>query len=123
MLEAGQNATIENVGTRENPVFNFGIPKGDAYNIARPSITESVLNLTTDKWQKVNMENNTTIVLPNVETFLEIHLVFRVENELNITFPDNIRWQEEEITIESGRTYEFIFTYIDEWLGGYIPYK
>ena len=28
-LNPGQQATVENVGTSENPIFNFGIPKGD----------------------------------------------------------------------------------------------
>ena len=28
-LEAGQQATVVNSGTKENPIFNFGIPKGE----------------------------------------------------------------------------------------------
>lgn len=27
-LNAGQNASVENVGTTQNAIFNFGIPKG-----------------------------------------------------------------------------------------------
>jgi len=27
-LQAGQNASVENVGTTQNAIFNFGIPKG-----------------------------------------------------------------------------------------------
>lgn len=27
-LESNQQATVENVGTKENPIFNFGIPRG-----------------------------------------------------------------------------------------------
>lgn len=29
-LEPNQQATVENVGTKEEPIFNFGIPKGEA---------------------------------------------------------------------------------------------
>ena len=57
-LNAGQQATVENVGTKENPIFNFGIPKGDRGDngeggtmghVFMPSVSpEGVLSWTND---------------------------------------------------------------------------
>lgn len=125
-LEAGEQATVTREGTRENPVLNFGIPKGEkGENTSDESvITEiigSTLTITTDKRQTVTMQNNTTIVLPVVDKFTEIHLFFSTTEELTLVLP-NIKWNN-QVDIEANKTYEFIFTYVDNsWLGGIVPY-
>lgn len=156
-LEAGQKATVVNSGTKENPIFDFGIPKGKngsngvdgvipnmsdfenkinkQYEVIKAKvdkieqenspveipIVDNTLTLTKDKRQKTTMKNNTTIVLPDVDKFTEIHLKFSTTEELTLILP-KIKWQS-DINIEANKTYEFIFTYGDEWLGGVIIYK
>ena len=85
------------------------------------NIVDSTLTLTTYKYQTTTMEDNTTIVLPDVSNYTEIHLFFSTESELTLILP-SIKWQS-DINIESGKTYEFIFTYTNEWLGGCVIYE
>lgn len=149
-LEAGSNATIVRTGTNEQPVFDFGIPKGDngiyigpkesapesavividetddgiymIDELVETPINDGVLNLTLDKYQTTTMVDNTRIVLPTVNKFIEIHLLFDTTGALTLSLP-NIKWQG-DINIEGGKTYEFIFTYFkNNWLGGCIPYE
>lgn len=99
--------------------------KLDANNINNTDITtteiiDNTLTLTTEKYQTTTMQNNTTIVLPQVDKFTEIHLFFSATEDLTLTLP-SVKWQNEP-TIESGKTYEFIFTYTTEYLGGCIVY-
>ena len=84
------------------------------------SIIDSTLTLTTDKLQTTIMQDNTTIVLPSVSNYTEIHLFFNTESELTLILP-NIKWQS-DINIEANKVYEFIFTYTTEWLGGCVIY-
>ena len=88
------------------------------------TISDSRLTLTTDKRQVVTMANNTTIALPSVSSFTEIHLYFSVNDNYTITYP-TIKWQRTP-NIASGKSYEFIFTYVNSsigWLGGFIEYE
>ena len=151
-LPSGQNATVTQSGTKEDPIFNFSIPRGDkgiyvgAKDSAPPTvdividhsddgffpggsaneelvetpIVGNILTLTKDKYQTTKMLNGTTIDLPVVDKFTEIHLFFSTLTELTVIFP-NIKWQTEP-TIEANKTYEFIFTYTTEWLGGSVVY-
>lgn len=148
-LPSGQNATVTQTGTKEDPIFNFSIPRGDkgiyvgAKDTAPPTvdividhsdmglysdelvntpIVGDVLNLTTHKNQTTTMQNNTTIVLPNVNSFIEIHLFFSTTSELTLQLPVDVKWQTQP-TIEANKTYEFIFTYATEWLGGCVVYS
>ena len=123
-LEAGEEATIVNSGTKENPVFDFGIPKGRDFitTLTRLTINNNILNLTTDKWQKVDMTNNTTINLPQVNDFTEIHLFFRANSELTLILPNSVVWKNKP-NIEANKVYEFVFTYIDEWIAGCVTYN
>ena len=85
-------------------------------------IVDNTLTLTTNKRQKANMKNNITIELPNVDKFTEIHLTFDTTEALTLTLP-SIKWQS-DINIEANKTYEFIFTYINNnWLGGCVSYN
>lgn len=85
-------------------------------------VVNSKLTLTTDPYQITNMENNTTISLPVVDKFTEIHLYFDTTSELTLILP-NIKWQSDDISIEANKSYEFIFTYTNKWLGGVISYE
>ena len=84
------------------------------------SIASNILTLTIDKFQYVEMQNNTTIMLPNVTTFTQIHLFFNATSDLTITCP-SVKWQAEP-SIKSGKAYEIVFTYVNQWLGGVISY-
>lgn len=67
------------------------------------------------------MENNTTIALPQVGDFTEIHLFFRTNSELTLILPSAV-WKNQP-TIEANKVYEFVFTYVDEWIAGCIVYN
>ena len=69
---------------------------------------------------------NTDIILPTVTSYTEIHLLFEGTNGITITTSaTTVRWQS-ALTIESGKAYEVIFTYVNEaigWLANYIVYS
>lgn len=80
------------------------------------------LTLTSDKFQYASVSNGDTIVLPNVSKFTQIHLFFNTGGQLTLTFP-SVKWQKIP-DIQPLKTYEFIFTYVNEtWLGGWIVYE
>ena len=80
--------------------------------------------MTTDKYQTTSMANKTTIKLPSVTNYTEIHLFFTTGNtKITITMPSG-KYQKTP-SINTKTTYEFIFTYVNEkigWLIGYIEY-
>ena len=88
------------------------------------NINDSTLNLSTNKYQTVNMEDNTTIILPITdEDVLEIHLLFDTTANMNIILPSEVKW-ESIPTIEDNKRYEFILTkYGDNWIGKYTVYN
>ena len=43
-LDAGSNATVENVGTENNAIFNFGIPKGADGNGGTGNVSSDIVN-------------------------------------------------------------------------------
>ena len=108
------SSQLDNIKTKVDK-----IEQGDT--LVTTSIIDSTLTLTTDKLQTTIMQDNTTIVLPSVSNYIEIHLFFNTESELTLILP-NIKWQS-DITIEANKTYEFIFTYYDSWLGGCLSYE
>lgn len=122
-VEPNEKAEVTRKGTNKDPVFDFKIPRGrdGVSKLTRLSIVGDTLNLTVDKWQKVNMENNTTINLPQVTDFTEIHLFFRANEALTLKLP-KVVWKNEP-TIEAKKVYEFVFTYVDEWIAGCITYN
>lgn len=71
-----------------------------------------------------NIQNNTTINLPNATEYMEIRLWFKCTEDLSIEFPA-VCWQNEPETY-AGYIYEYIFTYIPEfgtWVGGFVSYE
>lgn len=65
-LEAGSEATVTQSGTAENPIFNFGIPKGDKttneINVYRYVLT-SKTSASAGSWQPL-AEDLTTDIIP-----------------------------------------------------------
>ena len=82
---------------------------------------ENMLSLTTDKFQLATLKQDTTIKLPNVSKFTQIHLFFTTSDDLTLIFP-SIRWQSQP-NIVANKVYELILTYTTEWLGGIVQYE
>lgn len=132
-LESGSNATASMTGTTENPLLNLGIPKGAKGDkgdtgatidtLVTTNISDTTLSLTTDKYQTATVVDGTEITLPTVTSFTEIHLFFGTTTDLTLMLP-SCKWQNGNTpTISANKTYEFIFTYTTEWLGGVIAYE
>lgn len=85
------------------------------------NIVGTSLKLTTDKYQTTKMVNGTEIVLPSVTSFTEIHLFFSAATDMTVILP-NCKWQSQP-TINANKSYELIFTYTTEWLGGCVVYE
>ena len=93
-------------------------------NIYTDYVSGNSFTLTTDKYQYVSITSNTTINLPSVSSFTEIHLFFDWPSGVSITMPSNVKWQE-GVMYGPGYTHEFVFTYINStigWLGGCVVY-
>lgn len=90
-------------------------------SLVTTNIVGGTLTLTTDKYQTTNMADGTEIVLPTVTGFAEIHLFFNVTTDMTLILPV-AKWQSQP-TISANKTYELIFTYINEWLGGCVIYE
>lgn len=128
-LDSGINATASITGTTENPLLNLGIPKGEngtggsSDTLVTTNISGTTLSLTTDKYQTATVVDGTEITLPTVTSFTEIHLFFGTTTDLTLMLP-SCKWQNGNTpTISANKTYEFIFTYTTEWLGGVIAYE
>lgn len=87
------------------------------------NISGTTLALTANKYQTATVVDGTEITLPTVTSFTEIHLFFSTTTDLTLTLPA-CKWQNGNTpTILANKTYEFIFTYTTEWLGGVIVYE
>ena len=128
-VEPDTQASASLTGDVSNLKLNLSIPKGQqgdssviADTLAKTPVSGNKLTLTKDKYQLANITQNTTITLPTVSEFTQIHLFFTLNADLTISIP-SIRWQKMP-TFEKYVTYELIFTYLeDTWLGGYIAYE
>ena len=96
-----------------------------SYAITELTVSDGVLNLTDNgNYYVATMPDATSIELPTVSSYCEIHLIYKSDTDLTISFPD-IYWQ---IFPESYANviYEYIFTFIpgiNEWIGGFITYE
>lgn len=113
-----------NSGTLTGPKGEKG-DKGEAIviedNLVQINANENMLSLTTDKFQLATLKQDTTITLPNVSKFTQIHLFFTTSDDLTLIFP-SIRWQSQP-NIVANKVYELILTYTTEWLGGIVQYE
>ena len=96
---------------------------GSSDILVTTNISGTTLSLTTDKYQTTTVVDGTEITLPTVTSFTEIHLFFGTTTDLTLILP-SCKWQNGNTpTISANKTYEFIFTYTTEWLGGVITYE
>ena len=96
---------------------------GSSDILVTTNISGTTLSLTTDKYQTTTVVDGTEITLPTVTSFTEIHLFFETATDLTLILP-SCKWQNGNTpTISANKTYEFIFTYTTEWLGGVITYE
>lgn len=87
------------------------------------NVSGTTLTLTVNKYQTATVTDGTEITLPAVTSFTEIHLFFSTTTDLTLVLPA-CKWQNGNTpTIAANKTYEFIFTYTTEWLGGVIVYE
>lgn len=102
----------------------INIPSGgNSDTLVTVKIANGVLTLTKDKYQTTTITDGTEITLPTVTDFTEIHLFFNTTTDLTLILP-SCKWQNgNNPTISANKTYEFIFTYTTEWLGGVIVYE
>ena len=82
------------------------------------------LTLTTNKLQYTTLTIPVEVILPTVTEYTEIHLFFNGSEgaELNTT---NVKW-ESQLTIENNKSYEVVFTYVNDvvgWLAKSIIYS
>nr|DAP39357.1 MAG TPA: hypothetical protein [Caudoviricetes sp.] len=105
-------------------ITNF--PSFESNSIVTNTISNGGLILSTDKYQYVEMEDATSIILPSVSDYTEIHLFFATTADITLDLP-NITWQNNTIPeTNANKKYEFIFSYINSslgWLGGAIIYE
>ena len=73
------------------------------------------LTLTTDKNQYATLAVPVEIILPTVTSFTELHLFFSGSEGVTIG-TTNVKW-ESQVTIENNKSYEIIFTYVNESIG------
>ena len=79
--------------------------------------SNGALTLTTNKFQTTTLATPTEIQLPEVTEYTEIHLFFTGVSSVTIgTGTTNVKW-ENQPTIEDNKTYELIFTYINDTIG------
>ena len=73
------------------------------------------LTLTTDMNQYATLAVPVEIILPTVTSFTELHLFFSGSEGVTIGTTD-VKW-ESQVTIENNKSYEIIFTYVNESIG------
>ena len=92
------------------------------------SVANNTLTLTVNKYQYTQITGNTTITLPNVSEFVEIHLFFNLASgfagTISLSSTTQIRYQQ-ELTFEANNSYELILTQVPSmgWLVGLIKYE
>lgn len=89
------------------------------------SPVNNVLTLTTNKYQKTVIANETEIVFPQVTELTELHLYFdkNDSDEMNLILPDNCKWRV-DLNIEDASAYELIAVYnTSYWLVNIVSYS
>ena len=92
------------------------------------SVASNTLTLTADKYQFTQITGDTTIALPRVDGFAEIHLFFDLFSDftgaISLSSTYKIRYQQ-ELTFEASNGYELILTNIPAmgWLVGLVKYE
>ena len=92
-------------------------------NLTTKTVSSGTLTLGTELYQYAAISSNTTIKLPNVSSFTEIHLFFNWPANVSVTMPSGVKWQQ-GVMYGPGHVHEFVFTYVNNigWLGGCVVY-
>lgn len=92
-------------------------------NLVTKTVSNSTLTLGTELYQYAAISSNTTIKLPSVSAFTEIHLFFNWPANVSVTMPSGVKWQQ-GVMYGPGHVHEFVFTYVNNigWLGGCVVY-
>ena len=92
-------------------------------NLTTKTVSSGTLTLGTELYQYAAISSNTTIKLPNVSSFTEIHLFFNWPANVSVTMPSGVKWQQ-GVMYGPGHVHEFVFTYVNSigWLGGCVVY-
>lgn len=99
----------------------FFTPKDE--NLISLTPSNNIVTLKTTPHQTISVSEDTEIKLPTVTNYTEIHLFFNTTKDVTLILP-SCKWQNGNTpTISVNKTYEFIFTYTTEWLGGVIIYE
>ena len=92
-------------------------------NLVTKTVSNSTLTLGTELYQYAAISSTTTIKLPSVSAFTEIHLFFNWPANVSVTMPSGVKWQQ-GVMYGPGHVHEFVFTYVNNigWLGGCVVY-
>ena len=92
-------------------------------NLVTKTVSNSTLTLGTELYQYAAISSTTTIILPSVSAFTEIHLFFNWPANVSVTMPSGVKWQQ-GVMYGPGHVHEFVFTYVNNigWLGGCVVY-
>lgn len=92
-------------------------------NLVTKTVSSGTLTLGTELYQYAAISSNTTIKLPNVSSFTEIHLFFNWPANVSVIMPSGVKWQQ-GVMYGPGHVHEFVFTYVNSigWLGGCVVY-
>lgn len=84
----------------------------------------NILNVPNARYLYANVTTETSLVLPETDaTFTEIHLFVTSGGDGAFVYPENIKWTNEEVSLESDCVFEFIFTKVNSiWLIGCVTY-
>ena len=92
-------------------------------SLTTKTVSNGTLTLGTEFHQYAAISSATTIKLPSVSSFTEIHLFFNWPANVSVTMPSGVKWQQ-GVMYGPGHVHEFVFTYVNNigWLGGCVVY-
>ena len=116
----GTTEELEAIVDRDPNTIYFELDEDGKDNVVYPlTITEGVVQLTNDRYQKVSdVPEELQILFPTVESdqFTEVSLFFTADSNVNLIFPENCKWRVDH-NIEVATSYAITFTYTTvEWL-------
>lgn len=86
-------------------------------------VEDNQLQLVGNEYQKCYPEGEVQVLFPTIDKKITIHLfVLEAQEGTILNFP-SCSWQTEPPTIEVDKTYEFVFTFVGEWLGRCVVYE
>ena len=126
----GTAEELEQIAERDPNTLYFEIDNNndnqeEVETVQNISPVNNVLTLTTNKYQKTVIANETEIVFPQVTELTELHLYFdkNDSDEMNLILPDNCKWRVDP-NIEDASAYELIAVYnTSYWLVNIVSYS